>query len=132
MRNFFAKIIFWIHASSVSLWYFLFFVPIGWWPEKIAFHFNFSLFIVLNQFIWGALIMPWTRKYRMVCFLTTLTQFLKGQKVSDPENYNHSFSREFLKKRGVSISHRKITFLTFVTFAVVAIQYFFFYRLKNF
>lgn len=130
MRNFLAEIIFWIHAFFVALWYGLFLMPLSWWPEKIIFHFNFSLFIVFHQFLWGALIMPWTGKYRMVCLLTTITQFLKGQKISDSENYNHSFSREFLKKKGIEISHQKVTLLTFATFAVVTMQYL--YYLKNF
>jgi hypothetical protein len=132
MRKFFAETIFWIHAFFVSLWYGLFFIPTDWWPGKILFHFNFSLFVVLHQFIWGALITPWTRKYRMVCFLTTITQFLRGKKISDPNNYNHSFSREFLNKGGIVLSHRRITILTLLTLTIVSIQYLLFYRLKSF
>jgi hypothetical protein len=126
MRKKFADITFWTHASIGSFWYGLFLVPTSWWPDKVSFHFGLSLLIVLHQFVWGALITPWTGKYRMVCFLTTITQLLKGEKISDPENYKHSFSREFFKRGGITISNRQATILTLATLSVVSIQYFLF------
>jgi len=126
MRKFFSDFIFLLHALFVIFWYGLFFVPLSLWSGKISFHFFLTLAIVGNQFLWGFLIMPWTKKYRMVCFLTTIMQLLRGQKISDPKNYNHSFTKEFFGKTGLNIPHRGATLLTFTILTVVTIQYFFF------
>lgn len=125
MRNFIAKIIFLFHIVIVSIWLGLFFIPEHWFPNKVSFQFNLSLLIVGHQFIWGFLIMPWSEKYRMVCFLTTVTQLLRGQKLSDPKNYDHSFTQEFFKEIGVNIPHRASTLLAFTILVITAVQYFF-------
>ena len=127
MRDFFAKITLYTHFLIGTFWYSLFFIPTTWWPDRIYFHFCLSLVIVFHQFIWGMIITPWTGKYRMVCILTTLTQCLRKQKISDPNNYNHSFMKELLNKRGIRISHRMVTFLTFAVLTITTIQYFFFH-----
>lgn len=126
MKNHIANLIFGMHFFIVALWCGLLLVPTSWWPERISFHFYFSLLIVVHQFIWGFLITPWTGKYRMVCILTTINQFLKGQKISDPENYDYSFAQNFLERTGITISHRRITIFTFIILTIVSIQYLFF------
>lgn len=126
MRDLFCKLIFWLHSLFIIFWCGLFFVPISWWPGKISFHFFLSLGVVLQQFSWGFLIMPWTKKYRMVCFLTTFTQLLRGQKISDPKNYEHSFVKESLNIVGLKVSHRFATILTFTILVVTTIRYVFF------
>ncbi len=123
MRNFFANLLFWIHSFIVIFWLGLFFVPLHWWPGKIVFHFHLSLFIIAQQCIWGFLLTPFTGQYRMVCFLTTITQLLKGQKISGPENYNHSFFKDILERKGIVVSHRTLVVLAWVVLAVVSIQY---------
>lgn len=125
-KKFFAEVIFWTHVLIVGFWYALFLVPTSIWAEKITFHFYFTLGIVGHQFLWGAVIMPWTKKYRMVCALTTPMQILRGQSISDPKNYDHSFTAEFLKRRGISVPHKASTILTFIVLTVVTIQFFFF------
>ncbi len=126
MKKFFAQTIFWLHFLFVLFWYGLFFIPTSWWLAKVTFHFYLTLFVIAQQFVWGVMITPWTGKYRMVCFFTTVTQFLRGQKISDPKNYEHSFFQELFGRRGLAISHRKTTLLTITTLTIVAIQFFFF------
>ncbi|MFH1509815.1 MAG: hypothetical protein ABID67_01540 [Candidatus Nealsonbacteria bacterium] len=124
MNNFLGKVIFFFHAVFVIFWYGLFLVPESFFPGKITFHFYLTIVVVSSQFVWGLLLMPWTKKYRMVCFFTTITQLLKGQNISDPNNYNHSFNRDLFKKIGIKISHRATTYITFSVLILVTIQYF--------
>ena len=126
MRIFLAEVAFWLHLVIGLLWYGLFLVKTSWWPGKIEFHFYLTLFIVGHQFIWGAIIFPWTRRYRMVCALTTVMQLLRGKKISDPKNYNYAFTKELFGRAGITISHRVMTVLTFSILALVSFQYFFF------
>ncbi|MDO8470930.1 MAG: hypothetical protein Q7S63_03140 [bacterium] len=124
-RLFLAEFIFWAHVLIVAFWWGLLFVPSSWWPEKIAFHFYFTLGIVFHQFLWGFLLMPWTKKFRMVCALTTPMQLLRGDNLSDPKNYDHSFMKEMFGKTGLTVSNRLATILTFTILTIVSIQYFF-------
>ena len=126
MRNFLINSIFYLHAGFILFWYGLFFIPLSWWPNKVFFHFVLTIAVIIQQFLWGFLIMPWTKKYRMVCFLTTVMQIIRGQKISDPKNYEYSFTREFFGKIGITVPHRGATFLTFIILAIVAIQYLFY------
>lgn len=125
-KKFLAEGIFWTHVLIVGFWYALFIVPTSVWADKITFHFYFTIGIVFHQFLWGAVIMPWTKRYRMVCILTTPMQILRGQSIADPKNYDHSFTTEFLKRSGISVPHKVSTILTFSILIVVAIQFFFF------
>ncbi len=122
-----AEALFWLHVAIVAFWYSLFFVPSFLWPwgDKISFHFWFTIGIVFHQFAWGAIIMPWTKKYRMVCGLTTLMQLLRGKDIADPKNYDHSFMQELFGKTGVTIPHRLTTIITLSILTVVSIQFFF-------
>jgi len=123
MRKISSKLVFLIHCLIVFFWVGLFFVPVSFWPEKIIFHFYLTLLIVFNQFVWGLLIMPWTKKYRMVCFLTTINQLLRGDSISDERNYDHSFTQELFGRAGIKISHRFATYFTFTILIVVTFQY---------
>ncbi|MFA4999015.1 MAG: hypothetical protein WC514_03280 [Candidatus Paceibacterota bacterium] len=123
MRRISSKIVFLIHCLIVFFWFGLFFVPVSLWSDKIIFHFYLTLVIVFNQFIWGLFIMPWTKKYRMVCFLTTVNQLLRGDSISDEKKYDHSFSQELFGKAGIKITHRFATYLTFTVLIVVTFQY---------
>ena len=125
-KRFFGELIFWAHIIIVGFWYVLFLVPTSLWADKIAFHFYFTLGIVGHQFLWGAAIMPWTKRYRMVCILTTPMQILRGQNISDPKNYDHSFTAEFIKRAGIKVPHKASTILTFTILVIVTIQFFFF------
>lgn len=124
-RLFFADLLFWTHFLIGSIWLGLFLVPSSVWNDKITFHFYFTILLVTHQFLWGFLIMPWTRKFRMVCILTTPMQLLRGQKISDPKNYNHSFFKELVGKNGIKIPHTASTILTFSALILIIYQYFF-------
>ena len=126
MRKFSADFVYWSHVALVLFWWGLFLVPRSAWDDKITFHFYLTAGIVGHQFLWGALIVPWTKKYRMVCALTTLMQWLRGQSVADPQNYGHSFTKEFFRKNGITVSHRTVTAITFTVLVLVSVQYFFF------
>jgi len=127
MRDILAKTIFLFHSAIVLFWLSLLFIPTSWWPNKITFHFYFTLFIIFHQLLWGFLIFPWTKRYRLVCFLTTLTQFLRGEEISDEKNYNHCFAKEFFGKAGMNISHQFVTRFTLIILIITAIQYHFFH-----
>ncbi len=120
-----ANILFWMHFVIGVIWFGLFLVPISLWHDKITFHFHLTIIIVAHQFLWGLLLMPWTRKFRMVCILTTPMQLLRGQKISDPKNYDHSFFQEFAKTQGLKIPHAISTIVTFSALTLVTFQYFF-------
>ena len=124
-RLFLANILFWTHALIVVFWIGLFLVPTSIWPDRFTFQFYLTLVIVGHQFIWGAMIMPWTHKFRMVCILTTPTQLLRGLKISDPKNYDHSWLNELVGKKGVGVSHAISTLITLSVLSLATFQYLF-------
>ncbi len=125
MRLFLADLLFWIHFLVGSLWLGLFLVPSSLWQNKITFHFYLTIAVVGHQFLWGLLLMPWTKKFRMVCLLTTPMQVLRGEKISDPKNYDHSFFKELVGKNGIQIPHAISTLITFSALSLVIYQFFF-------
>ena len=125
MKLFLADILFWIHFLIGSVWLGLFLVPSSLWHDKITFHFYLTLAVVGHQFLWGLILMPWTKRFRMVCILTTPMQLLRGQKISDPKNYNHSFFKELVGKKGLQIPHAISTLITFSALTLIIYQYFF-------
>lgn len=126
MRKFLSDFLPFLHFGSGLFWCGLFFLPISWWPGKISFHFFLTITILSHQFLWGAMIRPWTGKYRLVCVFTTITQLLRGLPISDPKNYNHSFTKELFGKVGVTLTNRAIAIFTLTIFTLVTIQYLFF------
>jgi len=125
-RDILAEFIFWLHFVIVLFWFGLFLVPSGLWAAKIPFHFFITVVIAGHQFIWGAVILPWAKRYRMVCILTTLTHILRGQKISDPKNYTHSFTVGFIKRFGLNVSNRVSTLFTCAALIWISLQYFVF------
>lgn len=125
IRLILADLLFWLHFIIGTVWLGLFLVPSSIWSDKITFHFYLTLLIVGHQFFWGLMIMPWTRKFRMVCILTTPMQLLRGQKISDPKNYDHSFFKELAGRNGIKIPHKVSTIITFSAFILSTLQYLF-------
>jgi len=128
MRRAIGETVFFFHVTFVIFWCALFLIPESIFPDRVSFHFYLSLLVMLHQIFWGLIILPWTGRYRMVCILTTITQLLRKESVSDPKNYEHSFNREFLNKFGIKISNRASSYLTFAIFTLSAIQYFLEFR----
>ena len=125
MKLFLAELLFWLHFFIGSVWLGLFLAPSSLFHDKITLHFYLTILIVGHQFLWGLTIMPWTKKFRMVCILTTPMQILRGQKISDPKNYDHSFLKEFFGKNGIKVPHAISTLITFSTLTLIIYQYFF-------
>jgi hypothetical protein len=124
-RLFLANFLFWLHFIIVTIWLGLFLVPSSVWHDKITFHFYLTVVIVAHQFLWGLIIMPWTKKFRMVCFLTTFMQLLRGEKISDPKNYDQAWLKELVGNQGIKIPHAFSTIVTFSTLSLVTFQFFF-------
>ncbi|MBI3036973.1 hypothetical protein HYY73_04470 [Candidatus Woesearchaeota archaeon] len=120
-----AEALFWTHFVLVAVWFGLFLVPTDAWAGKVTFHFWFILIAVAVQFGWGFLMLPVTRKYRMICPLTTLMQLLRGYPVADARNNNHSCIKEFFRRIGKPVPKRAVTISTFVSLGIVTLQYFF-------
>ena len=125
IRLLLADVLFWMHFIVGAIWLGLFLVPSSLWQDKTTFHLYFTILIVAHQFLWGLILMPWTRKFRMVCLLTTPMQILRGEKISDPKNYDHSFFKELVGKNGIQIPHANSTLITFSALSLVTYQYFF-------
>lgn len=125
IRLLLADILFWMHVVIVFVWLGLFLVPISIWNDRITYHFYLNATIVGHQLLWGLMIKPWTQKFRMVCILTTPMQLLRGDKISDPKNYDHSFFKELAGKGGIQIPHKVSTIVTLCAFFLSTFQYFF-------
>lgn len=123
MRNVLAEGIFWIHFAIVFFWYGLFFIPADWWQGKISFHFFFTVGIMLQQVLWGAILLPWTKRYKLVCVLTTIMQLLRGEKISSEKNYQHSWTREFLERMGLKIPEGGPLIVNLFVLFAVSFQY---------
>lgn len=126
MKKAAAEVFFWLHFVLVAVWLGLFLVPASLWAGKVSFHFYFITTTVALQFLWGFVLMPVTKKYRMVCPLTTVMQLLRGYPVSDERNNNHSCIKEFFDRLGMKVPKKAVTLLTFISLGIVTIQYFFF------
>ena len=112
------------HLGVGFCWFGLFFLPLSWWPDKISFQFFFTITIIGHQFIWGGFIKLRTGKFRPTCFLTTMTQRLRGFAISNPQNYDYSFTKEIFNKIGIPLPQKAIPALAFAIFTVATIQYF--------
>lgn len=121
-----AELVFWLHFIMVAVWFGLFAVPTSLWAGKVIFHFWFITTFIALQFLWGLALMPLTKKYHMVCPLTTAMQLLRGYPVADARNNNHSFIKEFFGRLGMKVPKKAVTASTFASLAAVAIRYFFF------
>ena len=124
MRNFLTDFVCLSHFGIGFFWCSLFFLPASWWPDKISFQFFLTITVIGHQFVWGGLIKFRTGKFRPVCVLTTITQRLRGLAISNPENYEHSFTKEIFRKIGIPLPQKAVPALAFIIFIVATIQYF--------
>lgn len=121
-----AEAFFWTHFVLVAVWFGLFAVPTSLWHGKVTFHFWFITTLIALQFLWGLALMPLTKKYHMVCPLTTAMQLLRGYPVADERNNNHSCIKEFSERIGMPVPKKAVSLSTFASLAAVTVQYFFF------
>ena len=120
----FGEILFWMHVVIFIAWFGLFLIPLSIWPGRIAFHFWYITFALTGELLMGLLLMPVMLKYRIVCPLTTWMQLVRGYKISDPRNFDHSFVRELFQRLRINIPYGYIGALIFISWGVVIIQYF--------
>lgn len=114
-----------LHLIVVILWFGLFLVPRSLWPGRIAFHFWFIFIFMLIQMVWGVAMMPYMKKYRIVCPITTLMQYLRGWPINDKKNFDHSFIREFLAHLKIKAPYGSIGLVNYLSLGLITIQYFF-------
>ncbi|MFH0819869.1 MAG: hypothetical protein V1892_02445 [bacterium] len=112
-----------IHLAIVIIWFGLFFVPKFLWPGRVTFHFWFIFIFMLIQMGWGAAMMPYMKKYRIVCPLTTLMQKLRGYPFGDKKNFDHSFIREFLANLKIQAPYGSIGLVNYLSLGLITIQY---------
>ena len=120
-----ARIIFGIHFLIGTFWVGLFFVPPTLWASKVSFHFFFTWGVVMHQMIWGAFLMRFTKRYELVCILTTLEQIAKGEKLDEARKYRHMVIKKFFEKFGWGIPQRGATVLALFALLLVTFQYLF-------
>ena len=92
----FGKTLFWMHVFIFIVWFGLFWIPLSIWPGRVVFHFWYITVAVASELLTGLLLMPVMLKYRIVCPLRTWMQHVRGYKISDPKNFDHSFVRELI------------------------------------
>lgn len=97
-----ARIIFTIHLIVFLAFPLGFFIPSSAWSERIEYHFLYCSITFLLFYIWGLI---WTLKFKDkcygICFLDTLMQRLRGYRIYDPGNYQHSFVEELSERLGL-------------------------------
>ena len=119
-KNFFIELLFWLHIPILLIWFALFFIPTSLWSSKVSFHFWYIVCIVGVQLLWALLI--W-RKADIICPITTLMQHLRGHHIKSKENYDHSFTSEFLNRMRLNINHSIVKILILISLFIVILQY---------
>ena len=123
LKRILAEALFWIHLIVFTIWFAIFLIPSTLWPKRVVFHFWFISMLLLIQLIMGLILIPKMRKYRIVCPLTSFMQLLRGHKLENPKNFDHSFVREFASRFKLKIPYGFVGFLIFLSFGVVSVQY---------
>jgi hypothetical protein len=119
----FAEIIFWLHLVIFLVWIGLFFVPYSVWQTRVVFHFWYVATLIASQLIMGLILRGKMHKFRIVCPLTSLMQWLRGYAFGDAQNYDHSFVREFAERLKIRIRYGVVGFLIFLSFGILIYQY---------
>lgn len=119
------ELLFYIHLPIFLLWVVLFFIPVGWWPQRVAFHFYFVIAMVLFQIAGGILWQPVAHKFDLRCPLTIIMQRVRGYSMREPAAYDHSFIVEFFERVHIAPKKNTITFLIIFSIILIVCQYFF-------
>ena len=122
-RRILIELIYWLHLIIIIIWFGLFFIPPCLWIGKIPFHFWFITIIAGIQFLWGAFMMPYTKKIDIICPLTSIMQVLRGFPLKSTENLGHSFIVEIMSRFNVKISYKTVNLIFLLTIIIVSIQY---------
>ncbi len=91
--------LFFLHFLVFLIFPLGFLIPSSIWSSRIEWHFWMMFGILFLFYGWGAV---WTLTRRdkiySVCILTTLMQSMRGYKLFDKNNYDHSFVRELFQR----------------------------------
>jgi len=115
--------IYWIHLPFVLVWLGLFFVPSSIWEHKIKFHFWYASSLVIIQFLWALYLRPVTKKFGIICPLTSMMQYLRGYPLQSPKNYSHTYIAEVSNRIHVKINNKTVNVLTLITFLIIVFQF---------
>ena len=121
-----AEVTFWLHLPIVILMFGLFAVPLSVWPGRVTFHFWYFVLVILIQFIWGLWYYPITKRIDIICPLTTLMQWLRGEPLKSKKNYRHSFIAELVRKLRLRISYGWVNVVLLVCLVIVTVQFIWF------
>lgn len=125
LRYLCGEILFYIHLPIFLAWGGLFFVPVGLWPGRVAFHFYFIMTTVVIQIVGGVVYCPITKRFDLVCILSVLMQWVRGCPLPDPSSYKHSFIIELFERVHIRFHKKTLTVLIIVSVILVVCQYFF-------
>ncbi len=95
------------------------------WPERVAVHFYFIVIMVGFQVIGGLMYYPVTGSLSLVCPLTVLMQYVRGNRLDDPLCYRYSFVLEFFQRLHLSPRKKSVTVVVIFSVILVSVQYFF-------
>ena len=112
-----------IHFPICVFWFALFFIPVSFWPGRIAFQFWYAMGMVGLEFVWGALVF---KKAAPICPLTTWMQSIRGYPLKDKRNYLHSYFYEIFHRFKIPMTKGQVEALLKTTFVLIIVQYFVF------
>jgi hypothetical protein len=107
----------------VAGWATLFLVPSRAWDEKVKFHFMITLIVVIHQVLWGFILSLYTKRFDLVCILTTLTHMARGEKFTTDLNYVYKWSTEFCSRIGLELSPRLAGTIVLSGLMIVSVQF---------
>ncbi|MGB3988729.1 MAG: hypothetical protein WBK67_03520 [Minisyncoccales bacterium] len=122
-RTLLSELFFWIHFIMVAGWATLFLVPSRAWDEKVKFHFMITLIVVIHQVLWGFILSLYTKRFDLVCILTTLTHMARGEKFTTDLNYVYKWSTEFCSRIGLELSPRLAGTIVLSGLMIVSVQF---------
>ena len=122
-KKVFSEIMYWTHVLIFAFIVIPFFIPLSLWHSRPVFHFWYVLIIVGIEIITGLVMYSVMKRIRIVCPLTTWMQTLRGFKVHDKKNWDHSFVREFFERLGLKLPYGASGAINFISLLLVIIIY---------
>ena len=117
------RVLFFVHLPIVLVFFGSFLVPLSVWPPRAVFHFWYFVVVIGAEVVWGLLIYPKTHTVDIVCPVTTLMQYKRGYRISNPKNYGHSYIAELFSYLGIPVSYKYVNYLILIVGVFVTINY---------
>ena len=114
---------YWVHIFFILSVILIFFIPLSVWPDKLAFHFWYMLRIIGSEVLWGLVMFPKTKKFNLICPLTTIMQHARGFPLDNARNYKHSFIAELLESAGMKVSFGAVSLFLLVLLGIITLRY---------